>query len=279
VLRSLALALLDFGKQQSVNGYAFDDQCYAGNVKRIKNTQLDDSWMAEEADPVVTRGLVGVIRESTTEEACTEIAARLAKGKTTAGTVWDAVHLAAAELRMGARSGAAIVGIHSVTSANALHHAYLVMPEPQDRLLLLLQAVGWIGQFRKWAETREETLRKFPINDMEPSADVPIDRALSEIFAAVPSNLDAAAAQALRLTRDLPARQAFLTAALRLNLTKADEVHYYKYLAALIEDFPLVSSDWQPHLLAATVYYMKGAGDPEPAAMKRAREALRALAV
>src|SRR4030095_5635383 len=70
VLRSLALALLDFGKQQSVNGYAFDDQCYAGNVKRIKNTQLDESWMAEQADPVVTRGLVGVIRESTTEEAC-----------------------------------------------------------------------------------------------------------------------------------------------------------------------------------------------------------------
>ena len=282
VLRSLVLALLDFGKQQSVNGYAFDDQCYAGNLKRLDEflPRLDDTWMAEQADPLVTRSLLGVIRESTAEEDCTEVATRLAKGKTSAGSVWDAVHLAAAELRMRARASAAFVGVHAVTSVNALHHAYLVLSEPRDRLLLLLQAVGWVGQFRKWAETREESMRKFPIDDMEPNADVVSpDRALKEIFAAVPSNLDAAAAQALRLSQDLPARQAFLAAALRLTLTKADEVHYYKYLAALIEDFPLVNPEWQPHLLAATVYYLKGANDSEPAAMKRAREALRALAV
>jgi len=280
VLRSLVLALLDFGKQQSVNGYAFDDQCYAGNLKRLNEflPRLDDSWMAEQADPPVTRSLLGVIRESTPDEACTEVAGRLVKGKTNAGTVWDAIHLAAAELRMRGRSGAAFVGVHAVTSVNALHHAYLVMLESSDRLLLLLQAVGWLGQFRKWAET-QESLRKFPIPDMEPSAEVPLERALSQIFTGVPSNLDGAAAQALRLTRDPAVRQAFLAAALRLTLTKADEVHYYKYLAALIEDFPLVNPDWQPHLLAATVYYLKGANDPEPAAMKRAREALRALAV
>ena len=167
---------------------------------------------------------------------------------------------------MRARSGAAIVGVHAVTAVNALHHAYLVMSEPQDRLLLLLQAVGWMGQFRKWAETREENLRQFPINDMEPSADaVPLDRALTEILAGVPSNLDASAARVLRLARDLPARQAFLATALRLVLTKGDEVHYYKYLAAVIEDVPLVSPEWQPHFLAAAVYYMKGTNDPEPA--------------
>ncbi len=198
VLRSLVLALLDFGKQQKVNGYAFEDQCYRGNLKRLKETlpRLDDAWMAEQAEPAVTRSLLGVIRESTAEEACTEVAARFAKGKTTAGTVWDAVHLAAAEVRMRARSGAAIVGVHAVTAVNALHHAYLVMSEPQDRLLLLLQAVGWMGQFRKWAETREDSLRRFPINDMEPSADAaPLDRALTETLAGVPSNLDASAAR------------------------------------------------------------------------------------
>jgi hypothetical protein len=56
-----------------------------------------------------------------------------------------------------------------------------------------------------------------------------------------------------------------------------DEVHYYKFLAALIEDVPLVSIEWQPYLLATTVYYVKGSNDPEPPAMKRACEALRAL--
>ena len=50
-------------------------------------------------------------------------------------------------------------------------------------------------------------------------------------------------------------------------------------ILVLSGDVPLVSAEWQPHLLATTVYYVKGANDPEPAPMKRAREALRALAM
>ncbi len=61
-------------------------------------------------------------------------------------------------------------------------------------------------------------------------------------------------------------------------ISKADEVHQFKYLAALIEDTPRVSAEWQARLLAAMVYYMKSPTDAEPAPMKRAREALRGLA-
>jgi hypothetical protein len=280
VLRSLVLGLLDFGKQQQVNGYAFDDQCYVNNLKRLKETfaKLDGNWIAEQGDSPATRVTLRTIRESTPDEACAEVAGCFLKGQTNAGAVWDAVHLAAAELRMRARSSAAIVGVHAVTAVNALHHAYLVTSEAENRFLLLLQAVGWMGQFRKWAETREADLRPFPITDMEPSSDAgPLDRALTETFAGIPTNLDASAARVFRFARDLPARQAFLSAALRFTLAKADEVHYYKYLAAVIEDAPLVNPDWQPHVIAATVYYVKGSNDPEAAPMKRAREALRAL--
>ena len=35
VLRSLVLALLDFKRDQKMNGYALDDQCYAQNLKRV----------------------------------------------------------------------------------------------------------------------------------------------------------------------------------------------------------------------------------------------------
>ena len=280
VLRSLVLSLLDFGKQQQINGYALDDQCYDGNLKRLKESvsRLNDAWVAERADPVAARHILATIRESTPDEACAEVAGNLVQGKMGAATVWDAVHLAAAELRMRANASAALAGVHTVTSANALHYAYLVAPDPQDRFLLLLQAVGWMGQFRKGAEMRPDSLRPFAITDIEARADsAPLERTLSETFAGIPSKPDYSAARVFRLARDLPARQAFLTAALRLTLAKADEVHYYKYLAALIEDIPLVSPDWQPHLLAASVYYLKGANDPEPMPMKRAREALRAL--
>jgi hypothetical protein len=179
---------------------------------------------------------------------------------------------------MRARGSAALASIHSVTSANALHYAYLSAPDPQTRFLLLLQAVGWVGQFRTFAGARPDSLRAFPITDLEPGPTAPLETALAETFAGLPKDVDASAARVFRLARELPARQAFLTAALRLTIGKVTEVHYYKYLAALIEDIPLVSPEWQPHLLATTVYYVKGSNDPEPAPMKRAREALRALA-
>ena len=54
-------------------------------------------------------------------------------------------------------------------------------------------------------------------------------------------------------------------------------MHYYKYLAALLEDSALVNPEWQPHLVAAAIYYVKGSNDQESAPMKRAREALKAL--
>ena len=89
--------------------------------------------------------------------------------------------------------------------------------------------------------------------------------------------MEAAAGRVFRLGRELQGRQAFFASALRFTASKVSEVHYYKFLAAVIEDVPLVSAEWQPHLLASAVYYVKGSADPEPAAMKRAREALRAL--
>ena len=240
VLRSLVLALLDFGKQQQMNGYALDDQCYPGNLKRVKDSfsRLNDNWVADGAGTVGTRSILAAIRESTPEEAC-DLAVRLLKGKTSAATVWDAIHLAAAELRMRASGGAALGSIHSVTSANALHYAYLAAPDPQVRFLLLLQAVGWMGQYRTFAGVKPENLRTFSITDLEPSSDTaPLDRTLAETFAGIPSKPDAAAARVFRLASELPARQAFMTTALRFTAAKINEVHYYKYLAALIEDVP-----------------------------------------
>ena len=279
VLRSLALAVLDFGKEQQINGFALNDQCYAGNVKRVKESfpRLNPAWGGDEMQVSATHDLLGSIRDLTPEDACAEAAGQLVKNRVAAGAVWDAVHLAAAELRMRARASAALAAVHAVTSANALHYAYLTASDPQARYLLLLQAVGWMAQFRKFAATRSDGLRPFAITGMEPEEPAPLDRALTDTFAGIPASPDAAARSVFSLAKDLEARRAFLANAVRLILMKADEVHYYKYLAAIIEDVPLVSAVWQPHLLAATVYYAKGTDDPESQPMKHAREALRAL--
>ena len=279
VLRSLVSSLLDFGRDQQMNGYALDDQCYPANLKRVKDSfsRLGEIWSPGPADADATRGILAAIRESTPDEACADTASRLIKGQASAGAVWDAIHLASAELRMRARGGASLASIHGMTSANALHYAFLSAPDPQARFLLLLQAVGWMGQFRTAASARPENLRAFAITELEPGPEAPLESALAETFAAVPKDVEAAAGRVFRLGRDLQGRQAFFASALRFTASKVTEVHYYKFLAALLEDVPLVSAEWQPHLLASAVYYVKGSGDPEPAAMKRAREALRAL--
>jgi hypothetical protein len=282
VLRSLVLSLLDFGPEQEVNGYRFDNQCYAANLRTVKDSfpRLPGAWSAEDGDAAVTRSMLDVWRSSTPAEMCGDVAARLVKGSAAAGSVWDAVHLAAGELAMRCRRSAAIVGIHAVTSANALHQAYSASSAPESRFLLLLQAAGWMGQFRKWAQDREESLREVKITELEPvGGDAALSETLTEVFAGVPSKLDLSAGRVLHLARDVQARQAFFTQALRLTLSKADEVHYYKYLAALIEDVARVSPEWQPYLAATLVYYAKGSNDPESALMKRAREALRTLPV
>jgi hypothetical protein len=277
VLRSLVLSLLDFGPEQQVNGYAFTDQCYAGNLKLAGNSlaRLDNAWAARPAEPEVTKNIVKEIRTASPEAVCAAVTERLVKGSAGPATVWDAVHLASAELRMRASGGASIVGIHAVTACNGLHHAYVAASDPAVRLLVLLQAVGWMGQFRTWAETRKDGIRDYAITDMEPSADdVKSEDANADVFANLSS--DASAARVMRLSRNLRDRQAFLSTALRFTLAKADEVHYYKYMAALIEDIPLVSEQWQPHMTAASVYYSKGLKDPEPAWAKSARAALGA---
>ncbi|MGH9657157.1 MAG: hypothetical protein ACRD96_01365 [Bryobacteraceae bacterium] len=269
VLRSVVLALLDFGREQQVNGYALDDQCYNANAKRVNEIAGDVN--RPEGDTV---SILDVLRTASPGEACADIAARLAKGSTGAAAVWDAVHLAAAELRMRSRPANAIVSIHAVTAANALHHGWLAAPESRLRLLLLLQAAGWMAQFRHFSSARENALRDFAITRLEPGAE---DSSPQEILSASLADPDPLAARVVRLARDLPARQSFFSAAVRNIVTKAEEVHLYKYLAALIEDVPLVRPEWQPHLTAAVVYYTKGSNDPEPVAIKRAREALRTL--
>ncbi|MSV27924.1 MAG: hypothetical protein EXQ52_04155 [Bryobacterales bacterium] len=243
VLRSVTLALLDFGKEQKLNGYAYDDQCYAGNLKRMDAfARLDANWTSDHADAAGARKVLKSIRESSPDEACAETANRIVKDKLSAATVWDAVHLASAELRMRATGGAALASVHSVTSANALHYAYSTASDQRTRFLLTLQGVGWMTQFRVAAGARPENLRAFAITDLDTSAKPPS-----------------------------------LTDAIRHTVSKVNEAHYYKYLGALIEDIPLMSAEWQPHLLAALPFYTKTAADPEPPAMKRAREALRSL--
>jgi hypothetical protein len=238
VLRSLTRGLLAFAPDQEVNGYKLHDQCYAHNIELAsKTSKAIESLSADRPSTAANvRALCATLRDASPAAACTELAGRLASGRCGAADAWDAVHLSAAELRMRTGAGGAIVGLHAVTSANALHHAYASASTGRLRLLLLLQAAGWMAQFRTWASSRDKAMRSLLIVELEPHAE-PAD--VATVLSRPETEVDFAAAEALALARVAENRQALLAGALRATIPKANEVHYYKYLAALIEDMPL----------------------------------------
>jgi hypothetical protein len=233
--------------------------------------KLPAGWGARRSSGDAVRSMLAAMRSGSPAEVCADVAGRLLKGQATAGSVWDAAHLSAAELRMRAGRGTVIGGLHAVSAMNGLHHGYSASTQPRTRYLLALQAAGWIAQFRQFMAAGRDGLREWRIDEVRAAEkSAPVD----EVLADVPANLDRAAAGAMRLAQDRESRARLVAGVAKLSIAKVDEVHYYKYLAALIEDVPQVDPAWQPHLASAMVYYMKGPGDPDPAPMKRAREAL-----
>ena len=271
VLRSLVLSLADFGPKQELNGFAFENQCYRANIERLKSLQPKPGWEAVTGDTAATESLVTAIRQSSPDEVCGQVATQLNNGKLTAGSIWDAVHLAAGELRMRARGGAALGSVHAVTSANGLHNSWLAATGERTRLLLALQAVGWMTQFRTAAGARPENLRDLQIASLERQ-----DGTLEQAWSDIGANNDAAAARLASIAASDGGVEKLFAGALRLVVTKAEEVHFYKYLAALMEDVPLASRAWQPKLAATAAYYLKGPGDRYSAVATRAMAALKA---
>ena len=145
--------------------------------------------------------------------------------------------------------------------------------DARTRAMLLLQGAGWVGQFRTVAAQNPANLRPFDIAALESTEGKTVD----DVFHELPRNPDLASQNLFAVAKDLAARRRFVSESLRHTASKVNEVHYYKYLAALVEDVPLVSDEWQPHIMAAAAYYTKGPADEEPVWAKRTREALRSL--
>lgn len=276
-LRSLILGLLDFGVKEPVNGYAYEDQCYLPNLGRARQAaaKLPPDWAEEGAGGVsAAKQILAAIREAKTDQACSETVDLLLKGEARASSLWDAVHLAAGELMMRLPG---ILGVHTVTSVNALHYAFRVAGNAETRLLLLLQGVGWMSQFAN-VMAKNDNFGNTDITAVE-GAEIPAtaEEATEEILALVSSDRTAAARKAFRYAEKHPEPEGFQRAAQSLLFTKGRDVHDYKYAAAIFEDYGLVDAAWRPHMLATAVYNLRGSQLDDSPVMQRAREVVRPL--
>ncbi|MBL8216346.1 MAG: hypothetical protein JNK87_36850 [Bryobacterales bacterium] len=270
VLRSLTLSLLDYGKDRKVDGYVFEDQCFGPNQRRVAEThaQLPAAVWELQSSRATVRALVKLSREASVNDGCADIAARLGKGRATAADVWAAVHLSAAEMRMRAPQARVIQGIHALTSANGLHHAYNAAADSRTRHLILLQAAGWMLQFRGQFDAFKDAPRAFSLVDLEPAASG------ADPLALVPKDLDAASAAVVAAAADRTARLALQRELTALTVAKANEVHYLKYQVAVRENLAMAAPEWHPQLLAAAVWYTKAREDAESPIVRAARELL-----
>ncbi len=263
VLRSLALALLKREGAAKPTGDLPADRVGVRSAELAK--ALGENWNDGPANPDAMPDLLALLRQGTDAEVGAAFARRL-DGTLAPRTLWDAVFLGAAELLMRQPG---IVGLHALTTANALHYAYTATGDDATRRLLLLQAASFLPLFRGAMGAK---LAAATIDAMEPEAGAADAEA---VFATLAKDKGRAARQALKLLRDRPdAARDLIDTGRRLVFLKGTDAHDYKFSSAVLEDCGHVAEPWRPRFLAASLHWMKAAGGADSGLVGRTRAAL-----
>jgi hypothetical protein len=188
--------------------------------------------------------------------------------------------------------------LHANTTANALHYAFNTSSVPRIRLLILLQAIAWIGDFVR-SHLGDEMLSDTKPVDLGGSLPVAsATEAVQELFEQLPPRTydlssrtkggyalvqrDARAdlgRQVFALVNQDPAAAGLYMQAARnwLCAKAVVEAHEFKLPAAMFEDYSLVSPEWRPRLLAASAHWLHGKQSPDSQLLREARGEIQKL--
>jgi hypothetical protein len=270
VMRSLAFALLEHEGGNPAKREDERDQPGRENLKRL--TKIRDGWQRGKVTPAAATDLLTMLRTATPTESCDKVVELLNNGIDPA-SVWDGLFLTAAELLMRQPG---IIGVHCVTSTNALHYGYTASGNDETRRLLLLQAAAFLPMFRKFMTERGKLRDDLRIDTLE-KADLKTTgtEALEEIFGDVSHDKLAAARKTLAwLDRKDANVEELMTAARRLVFNKGTDSHDYKFSSAALEDFYHATPGNRNAYLAANLFWLHGSGDKDNDLIRRARAAL-----
>jgi hypothetical protein len=178
---------------------------------------------------------------------------------------------------------------------NALYYAFGACDHPQTQLYLVLQTVERAAEFIA-TEKKQGKLRDAKITEIVEveSRNSPAE-AVEEVFSLLPrkkysadqkrflsdhagtrEELDRVMQLTFAYARKHADHQSFLQTARRLICLKATQnAHDVKFPSAIFENYELVSPQWRPHILAASVHWLHGTQMPDNPAVVAAREALR----
>jgi hypothetical protein len=271
VLRSLAYALLDRGGNDNPAKNDYDaDRPFRENQKRVAD--VGPLWQKErKVSPQAAADLLATLRTAKPSEGSQKVVELLNRG-VHPDSIWDGLFLTAGELLMRQPG---IIGIHCVTSTNALHYAYGVSGNDETRRLLMLQSASFLPMFRqfmsgrgKLADLHIDTIEKEPVKGDGPQA-------IEEVFADVSKDRLLAARKTLALLDGDQARfPSLVTAAERLIFSKGRDSHDYKFSSAALEDYFSVTAPWRARYAASSMFNLRGAGDSDNGLIRRTRAAL-----
>lgn len=265
ILRSLAFAMLDHGNESNpAKADHAADRPGRANLPRA--AKFDKKLIEGKKDDKVGLDVLETLRTANAEEASKKVEALLNKGVHPA-SIWDGLFLTAGELLMREPG---IVGLHTLTTVNALHFGYETTGEPTTRAFLLLQAAAFLTMFRDRLP-RNKTGEKL---DKLEKVDLTKDP-IAEIMADVGKNRKAAAQKTFALLERDPAQaKPLMRAARRMIFAKGRDSHDYKFSSAVLEDYYNVVPSLRSRFLAASTNWLKGSGEADNNLIKEARKAL-----
>jgi hypothetical protein len=268
VVRSLAFALLQRGRVNPAEADEPADRPWRRNLELVKRVRPD--WVAGTPDRAAAAALMATLRGGSPDDAGEQVVALLNRGAA-ADSLWDGILNGAGELLMR-KPG--IEGIHCVTSANALRHAYQASGNTETRLLMMMQAAAFMTLFRAAMGLSADSGPQ--LDQLEPGSLTGTGAtAIEEIFAVVSRDRPAAARKTLAYLQAGGSAEELLTAARRLIFLKGRDAHDYKFSAAALEDYYQVSPAWRNPYLASSMFNLKGSGDPDNGLVARTRAALK----
>ena len=258
-----------------------DHQPYSKNVERVARiaSGLPADWANSGENEGITKELLARVRHGCADDACELAATSLTDGKCQAGAVWDAVHLATAELMRASKYTGRwnSMALHANTAINSLHYGFEVSFQTDNRLLLLLQALAWAGLFRDALRSAQQLDEREDITRIQaPEDGADAASTVSEILALRTDNPRDAGTKAFALAnRDGGMSALFQFAGRNLAVRGAANVHDIKLFVAAREDVRRVSPRWAPHVATCSVFGYHGAAEPDHEAIAKVRDALR----
>jgi len=229
VMRSLAFAMLNHeGEANPAQSDLAPDRPWRENVALVD--RIPAGWTQGQISSDATRDFILLCRSGSASDTAKMAAEALERG-VSAASVWDGNFVAAGELLMRQPG---IVGLHGLTSLNALHYLWQSVGDEPLRKRLLLQACAFSSLFRDAARNRGQ-LKDLTIDAVQSGVEgkVTVDDILAEVSR---DKLQAAKKLHAFVTAGGNAYDV-IQASRRLVFLKGRDAHDYKYSSAVLEDW------------------------------------------